>query len=281
MEAKVCLVTGSTDGIGLEVAKELARQGDKVFIHGRNKEKGAKALALIKRETSNQDVEFIQADFSSLEEVRFMAGQLNARLEKLDVLVNNAGAASSTTKLHYAKEGYEFTFTANHLAPFLLTNLLIDKLKYSGRARIVNVSSVGHKMAPFDIDDLMTEKSKPGHAYFRSKFANILFSNELARRFKDDGITSNALHPGVIRSNFGSEDKKIALVYKFAAPFMKSVKQGAATLIYLASSTEIEGQTGGYYVKCKLEKPAKETNDIELAQQLWQKSTELVRLGLE
>ena len=275
MSGKICVVTGSTDGIGLETAKTLASKGAKIIIHGRNADKGARALAAINALSPKEPVEFIKADFASLADVRAMAEQLNIMLPRIDVLINNAGA-SSTAQLSQSKDGHELTFAVNHLAPFLLTHLVLDKLKAAPSARVVNVSSVGHKMAPFDINDLMTEKAKPVHAYFRAKFANILFSNQLARRLSDDGISSNALHPGTVKSNFGHEAKQTALFYKLATPFL--VKQGAATLIYLASSPEVEGATGGYYFKCKLKAPAKETDDVNLAELLWQKSEALVGL---
>lgn len=275
MTGKIVLVTGSTDGIGLETAKTLAAAGARLIIHGRNAEKGQRALATIKEDAPDADVNFIRADFASLADVRAMADQINELVPHIDVLINNAGA-SSTAQLSKSKDGHELTFAVNHLAPFLLTNLLLDKLKAAPAARVVNVSSVGHTMAPFDIDDLMTERAKPSHAYFRAKFANILFSNELARRMQPFGIVSNALHPGTVKSNFGHEAKQTALFYKLAAPFLKTVKQGASTLIYLASSPEVEGKTGGYYFKCKPKAPAKETDDSRLAAKLWAKSEVLV-----
>jgi len=277
MAGKICLVTGSTDGIGLEAAKTLASLGARVIIHGRNAEKGARALAAIKQLSPKAQVDFVRADYASLSEVRAMAAKVKSLVPHLDVLLNNAGA-SATGSLSQSADGYELTFAVNHLAPFLLTNLLFDTLKAAHRARVINVSSLGHTMAPFDIDDLMTEKAKPLHAYFRAKFANILFSNELARRLQANGITSNALHPGTIKSNFGSESWQTAIFYKLARPFLKTVKQGAQTLIYLASSPEVEGKTGGYYVKCELKQPAKETDDKQLASKLWDKSEALVGL---
>lgn len=275
MTGKIVLVTGSTDGIGLETAKSLAAAGARVIIHGRNAEKGARALAALKAEVAGAEVEFIRADFASLDEVRAMAEAVDQLVPHIDVLINNAGAAA-TAQLSQSKDGHELTFAVNHLAPFLLTNLLLDKLKAAPAARIVNVSSVGHTMAPFDIDDLMCEKAKPSHAYFRAKFANILFSNELARRLQPYGITSNALHPGTVKSNFGHESWQTALFYRLARPFLKTVKQGAATLIYLASSPQVERKTGGYYFKCKAKAPDKKTDDPQLAAQLWAKSEALV-----
>lgn len=278
MKDKICLVTGATDGIGLQTAKALSAMGATVYIHGRNREKGKHALKVITAETGNDSVYFLQADYSSLDDVRAMAAELNQKIERLDVLVNNAGA-SSTGSLSYSKEGYELTFAVNHLASFLLTQLLLEKLIAAKQARVVNVSSVGHKFAPFDINDLMSKNTKPSNAYFRSKFANILFSNELSRRYHMQGICSNALHPGTVKSNFGSEDIKTKIFYTLATPFLKTVKQGAETLIYLASSSEVEGKTGGYYYKCKLVNPAPETQDETLASQLWEKSLSLVGLS--
>jgi len=277
MAGKICLITGSTDGIGLEAAKTLASLGARVIIHGRNAEKGTRALATIRQLSPQAQVDFVRADFASLSEVRAMAEEVKSLVPHLDVLLNNAGA-SATGSLSYSTDGYELTFAVNHLAPFLLTNLLLDTLKAAPRARVVNVSSLAHKLGSFDIDDLMTEKAKPLHAYFRAKFANILFSNELARRLRAHGITSNALHPGTIKSNFGSESLQTAIFYKLARPFLMTVKQGAQTLIYLASSPEVEGKTGGYYAKCELKQPAKETDDKLLANKLWEKSEALVGL---
>lgn len=278
MKGKNVIVTGSTDGIGLETAKTLAAAGGNVIIHGRSADKGKRAAAAIKLDVPAAQVTFVQANFASLQDVRSMAEQINQLLPHIDVLVNNAGA-SATAQLSKSEDGHELTLAVNHLAPFLLTNLLVDKLKASPSGRVVNVSSIGHKMAPFDIDDLMTERAKPLHAYFRAKFANILFSNELARRLRDNGVTSNALHPGTIKSNFGHEAKQTALFYKLATPFLKTVKQGAQTSIYLASSPDVEGKTGGYYVNCKLKQPAKETADAALALKLWEKSERLVGLA--
>lgn len=279
MNKTTCLVTGATDGIGLETAVSLATRGANVIIHGRNRTKGRRALEIISERSLSNKLRYIHADFSSLDEVRAMAQELNDSVDKIDVLVNNAGAASASTR-QYSQDGYELTFAVNHLAPFLLTNLLLDKLKAAEAARVVNVSSVAHSFKPlFDIDDLMSEKVKPLHAYGRSKFANILFSNELARRVKADGITSNAVHPGTIRSNFGKEAAVTRIFYRFAGPMLKTPEQGAETVIYLASSPAVARKTGGYYIDCELDFPDIHARDVRLAKKLWQASEQLVGLS--
>ena len=277
MDGKICLVTGATDGIGMVTARVLAEQGAQVIIHGRNPEKGLRCVEQIRKATGNDAISFFQADFASLDQVRRMARELNDFVAKLDVLVNNAGFASYANR-KLSQDGYELTFAVNHLAPFLLTHLLLDKIKFAGRARVLNVSSVAHKIKPFDIDDLMSERVKPIYAYGRSKFANILFSNELAVRLKGAGATSNALHPGMIRSNFGKEATITRLIYKLTAPFIKTPEQGAQTSIYLATSPDVENKTGGYYVDCKLAGPDPGTKDSALAQRLWIESEKLVGL---
>lgn len=277
MQGKICLVTGATDGIGLITARELARQGAEVIIHGRSADKGRRAVEQIKQQTGNT-VRFIQADFASLDEVRRLAREVNDSVDRLDVLVNNAGRAAAATP-EVSKDGYEMIFAVNHLAPFLLTHLLLDKLKNAPSARVVNVSSVAHKFKPlFDIDDLMSKKVKPLNTYSRSKFANILFSNELAKRLVGTNITSNALHPGTIRSNFGNEATLTRVFYKLAAKLLKTPEQGAQTNIYLATSPEVEGKTGGYYADCKLAPTHPKVQEAGLAERLWDESEKLTGL---
>ena len=277
MQGKICLVTGATDGIGFVTARELARQGADVIIHGRSPEKGRKALEAIRRDTGTTP-RFVQADFSALGEVRQLAAQLNDSLPRLDVLVHNAGRGP-TASHELSQDGYELVFAVNHLAPFLLTNLLLDKLKAAGRARVVTVSSVGHTFKPlFDMDDLMSEKVKPIHSYGRSKFANILFSNELARRLADTGVTANALHPGTIRSNFGHEATVTRIFYKLAGPFLKTPEQGARTLIHLATAPELEDATGGYYVDSRPAATHPKVHEPGLGERFWTVSEQLVGL---
>lgn len=277
LQGKICLVTGATDGIGFITARELARQGADVIIHGRSADKGRKAIAAIQGETGKAP-RFVQADFSSLEAVRQLGKELDDSLPRLDVLVNNAGRGPAASH-ELSKDGHELVFAVNHLAPFLLTNLLLDKLRATGTARVVNVSSVGHKFKPlFDIDDLMSEKVKPIHSYGRSKFANILFSNELARRMAGTDVTSNALHPGTIRSNFGHEATVTRIFYRLAGPLLKTPEQGARTMIYLATSPEVAGRSGGYYVDSKLAPTHPKVNEPGLAEALWAASERLVGL---
>lgn len=277
MKNKICLVTGATDGIGYETAKALAFEGGEVLVHGRSTEKGAAAVRRLIDETGNQHIRFFHADFSSLDQVRKMAAAVNAEIDHLDVLVNNAGLAA-TVDYSVSADGYELTFAVNHLAPFLLTGLLLDKIIQAPAARVVNVSSVAHKMKPFDIDDLMSKKIKPIYAYGRSKFANILFSHELARRLSATKATSNALHPGTIRSNFGKEATITRVFYRLAGPFLKTPVQGAQTSIYLAMSDDVQGQSGGYYADCKPAQASDATDDRALAERLWRESERLVGL---
>ena len=277
MQNKICLITGSTDGIGLETAFNLAHQGATVILHGRNQTKGESAVKTIKQKTGNENITFLQADFASLSDVRELANTVIKQIDQLDILINNAGQSSASTR-RFSQDGYEMTFAVNHLAPFLLTNLLTETLVKSPAARVITVASIGHKFTPFDIDDLMSAKTKPINAYLRSKFANILFSNELSRRLKNQGVTANCLHPGVIRSNFGKESLQARIFYTVARPFLKTVTQGAETIIYLACAEGIQGKSGGYYINKKLAQAHPDTNDPELAQRLWQLSEELVNL---
>lgn len=279
MQGKICLVTGASDGIGLVTARELARLGAEVILHGRTADKGRRAVEQIQEQTNNPAVRFIQAEFASLDEVRRLADEVSTSVDRLDVLVNNAGRAAAATP-ESSEDGFEMIFAVNHLAPFLLTDLLMDKLKNAPTARVVNVSSVAHKFKPlFDIDDLMSKKVKPINTYSRSKFANILFSNELAKRIEGTGITSNALHPGTIRSNFGNEATVTRIFYKYAAPLLKNPEQGAKTNIYLATSPEVEGKSGGYYADCKPAVTDPEVQKSGLGERLWEESEKLIGLS--
>jgi NAD(P)-dependent dehydrogenase (short-subunit alcohol dehydrogenase family) len=277
MQGKICLVTGATDGIGFVTAMELARHGADVILHGRNAEKGKRVIELI-REQTGKSVRLILADFAAIDEVRKLAREVGDSLERLDVLVNNAGRAASADR-ELSKDGFEMIFAVNHLAPFLLTNLLLGKLKNAPKARVITVSSDAHKFRPlFDIDDLMCDKVRPIKSYGRSKFANILFSNEMARRLQGTGITSNAAHPGIVRTSFGNEAAFTRIFYGVAAPVIKTPEQGAQTNIYLAVSPEVEGKTGGYWANCKPGKPHPATQNADVARRLWEESARLVGL---
>jgi NAD(P)-dependent dehydrogenase (short-subunit alcohol dehydrogenase family) len=277
MQGKVCLVTGSSSGIGKVTARELARLGATVVMVCRNRAKGEAAQAEIKAATGNERVELILADLTSLADVRRAAAEFKERYTRLHVLIHNAGGVSSVRRV--TPDGLEVTFVVNYLAPFLLTELLLDVLKASAPARIVNVSSAAHQGGKIDFDDLQGEKGySMWRAYGQAKLALILFTYELARRLEGSGVTVNALHPGVIASDFGQGLGKFFRVgWKLAAPFMTSVERGAQTTLYLATSPEVEGISGKYFANRKEVRSSRRSYDQAVRQRLWQVSEELVQ----
>jgi NAD(P)-dependent dehydrogenase (short-subunit alcohol dehydrogenase family) len=281
MAGKVVLVTGATAGIGAVTARELARKGASVCIVGRSREKCKVTVAQIRGTTGNAAVEFLLADLSSQAEIRRLAAEFPARYPRLDVLVNNAGGMFLTRQ--ESVDGIELTLALNHLAYFLLTNLLLDRLKSSAPARVVSVSSDAHRMVRrFDFDDPQRRKRYRGFAvYGESKLANVLFSSELARRLAGTGVTSNALHPGFVASNFFSAPGMRPLLGRLmglaSRVFAISPDEGAKTSIYLASAPEVEGVTGGYFERSKPAEPSPAARDAEAARRLWQLSEEVTR----
>src|SRR5579883_1919609 len=277
MQGKICLVTGSSSGIGKVTARELARLGATVVMVCRNRAKGEAAQAEIKAATGNERVELILADLTSLADVRRAAAEFKERYTRLHVLIHNAGGVSSVRRV--TPDGLEVTFVVNYLAPFLLTELLLDVLKASAPARIVNVSSAAHQGGKIDFDDLQGEKGySMWKAYGQAKLALILFTYELARRLEGSGVTVNALHPGVIASDFGQGLGKFSRVgWKLAAPFMTSVERGAQTTLYLATSPEVEGISGKYFANRKEVRSSRRSYDQAVRQRLWQVSEELVQ----
>ena len=283
MKNKVCVITGGTDGIGKAAAYGLAMQGARLLVHGRDPDKGAKAVEELKARSGNPAIEFLQADFSSLEEVRRLAAAVIERTPRVDVLVNNAG--SIFVKRALSKDGYEMTFAVNHLAPFLLTHLLLDALKSAGQARIVTTASGAHRRATIPFDDLqITGKYSPMGAYGTSKLANILFTRALAKRLQGTAVTATCLHPGLVRTNFGRHNERdvpalakaiIGLVMRFA----RSPEKGAETVIYLASAPGVQGASGGYYVDCKPATTSSAAKDDSVAERLWQVSEQLVGIA--
>ena len=277
---KVCVITGGTDGIGKAAAYGLATQGMRLLVHGRDPDKGARAVAELKARSGNPAIEFLPADFSSLEEVRRLAAAITERTPRIDVLVNNAGAIF--VKRALSKDGYEMTFAVNHLAPFLLTHLLLDALKAGGQSRVVTTASNAHRSAKIAFDDLqLTRKYSPMGAYAVSKLANILFTRGLAKRLQDTGVTATCLHPGFVRTNFGGNNVAdisplIGRIFLFVSRFARTPEKGAETVIYLASSPEVEGVSGGYYFDRKPIRPAPVGEDDNVAERLWQISEQLV-----
>ena len=253
MKGKTVLITGATAGIGRITARELAAQGARILLVARNREKAEETREWIKARTG-ASVEIFLADLSSLAQVRSVAQRIAARPEGLDVLVNNVGAVFQR-KIESA-DGIEMTFAVNHLAPFLLTNLLLPALRRSPGARIVTVSSHAHVGAEMRFDDLEGHTRYRGWAaYGQSKLANLLFTYELARRLEGIGITANALHPGFVASEFGKNNGGVMRVAMSIAQRLGavSVEEGARTSVYLASSDEVQDVTGRYFVKCRPE----------------------------
>ncbi len=278
MKGKTVLITGANSGIGLETALALAWMSAKVIMVARDPKTGQEALDMVKVKTSNDNVQLILCDFSSLKNVRALAKEVNEKCTKLDVLINNAGKIFGSRKL--TEDGFEWTFGVNHLAPFLLTNLLLPLLKKSAPSRVVNTASVAHTFGHIDFDDIMSEKGyNDMKAYSQSKLANVLFSLELSNRIKGTGVTSNSLHPGVVNTHFADQGSAINnFIYKVFGFMMETPKQGARTTVYLASSPEVEGVTGKYFSARKQITPSNEARDMAIAKKLWEVSEKLVGL---
>jgi retinol dehydrogenase 14 len=274
MKGKTCIVTGTSSGIGKETAVALAAAGARVAIVCRTRDTGEHALAEIRRR-SGGDVSLFVADLGSQRAVRALAAQLIAALPRVDVLVNNAGLILDRRVL--TEDGLETTFAVNHLGYFLLTRLLERKLLTSAPARIVNVASRAHESATIRFDDLMGARHYNGwSAYTQSKLANILFTYELARRLNGTTVTANCLHPGVIASNFGNAGPlPIRLGIRVGRFFMKGSERGAETSIYLASSSEVEGVSGKYFVNRRETRSSDVSYEQSIAAQLWKVSEEL------
>jgi retinol dehydrogenase-12 len=281
MQGKVCLITGATSGIGLESARALAAQGATVVLSGRDPGRGEAALAEVRRTVPDAKLDLMLADLTSLASVRKLAEDFRGRYSRLDVLLNNAGLIIDRRKV--TADGVEATFATNHLAHFLLTNLLLDMLTSSGASRVVNVSSEAHRVGSNDfLDDLQAERG--GYSgmkvYGNSKLANILFTRTLQRRLEGTKVTTNSLHPGVVRTGFGLNSEGIFKhLVKLAAPFMLTAEGGARTSVYLASSPEVEGVSGKYFIRRKVARESRAAQDAAAAEKLWQKSAELTGVG--
>jgi retinol dehydrogenase-14 len=277
VEGKTVLVTGGSAGIGKATALGLAAMGARVAVTGRDQERTEHAAREI-REAGGQ-VDVFVADLSSQVQVRRLADEVLQRLPRLDVLVNNVGGYWNTR--HITADGLEHTFALNHLAPFLLTNLLLDLMTQSEAARVVTVASNAQAMGRIDFGDLQGEQSYSGaQAYNQSKLANVMFAYELARRLESTSVTSNALHPGVVSTSFGAEDpgRSQRLFVPFMRPFMKSPARGAATSIHVASDTGLEHVSGRYFANSKAKRSAARSYDAATASRLWQVSEDLVGL---
>ncbi len=276
MTGKICLVTGSTNGIGKSTAIELARIDATVVIVGRDAQKTFDVVQEVRAASGNPNVDSLVADLSSQQEVQRLAHQFKKKYSQLHVLLNNAGAFFMQRQL--SVDGIEMTFAVNHLAPFLLTNLLLDTIKASAPARIINVSSDAHVSGKIQFDNLQGERNYTPRAYENSKLANILFTLELARRLEGTGVTVNALHPGFVATGFAKNNGKViaALVSLFAPLVARSPAKGAETSIYLASSPNVEGMTGKYFYDSQVISAAPQATDMVVARKLWDVSIKMV-----
>lgn len=275
MAQKTIVITGASDGIGLEAASQLAGRGHHLVLVGRSAEKTAAALERVRRDDPNATSHLV--DMGDLAAVRTLAETLGAELPVIDVLCNNAGTVFAKRQL--TADGFEATFAVNHLGPFLLTELLRDRLATD--ARVVNTASVGHYQGTMDFDDLGFERGyQIMRAYGRSKLANVLYARELAQQFEGSDRTANALHPGAVATNIWSGAPAFAKpVLALAKRFMVTPRDGGARIAYLADSPDVAGLSGGYYEKDRLKKPSELALDDAIAHRLYAESRRMVGLA--
>jgi len=279
MQGKICMVTGANSGIGKATTLGLAQMGATVVMVCRDRTKGEEVQNEIKTKSGNNAVDLLQADLSSQQSIRQLVENFQHHSTHLHVLINNAGGSFPGRR--ETVDGLEMTFAVNYLAPFLLTHLLLDVLKASAPARIVNVSSESHQSSSIKMDDLQGMKGyRSLNTYGQSKLAVVMFTYELARRLEGTGVTVNCLHPGFVATNFGQSSTApvIRTAVKFISRFGMSPEEGAKTSIYLASSPEVEGVTGTYFVKSIPKRSAAISYDESLQRQLWEQSAKLVNV---
>jgi len=279
IEGKTCVITGATSGIGLTAAHALAALGARLALVGRDRTRGDAALSELRSRAPRLQAKIRYADLSRLDEIRRLGAELTAALPRIDILINNAGALFQRRSL--TADGMERSFALNHMAYFVLTEALRQRLVASAPARIVNVASEAHRGAALDFDDLQLEQNYRGlTAYNRSKLCNILFTRELARRLAGTGVTANCLHPGFVATRFGDENGGLFRVgLAFAKRlFAISPEQGALTSVHVATSPAVEGISGKYFDKCALATPSPAAEDDAVAQRLWQESARLAGL---
>ncbi len=280
MEGRTVVITGGNSGVGRATAVALAGAGARTVITARSRERGEQAVSDIRRASRSDQVDLVVFDLADLSSVRDGASELLDRCDRIHVLVNNAGLVLSERTV--TVDGFESTFAINHLGPFLLTQLLTDRLTASAPARVVNVASTAHQGARhgLDFDDLQSTGHYRGmRAYSRSKLANILFTRELARRLASSGVTANALHPGTVATGFARDDDAkgfLAFGVRLIKPFILTPEKGARTSVYLASSPEVADVTGEYFVKCRPRVPSAAARNDAAAVLLWSVSEELV-----
>ncbi len=282
MKDKICLITGANSGIGKVTARELAKRGAHVIMLCRNEEKAEKAKEDILKVCGHDRVDIVLADMASTRQIREAAVYINQHYPRIDILNNNAGLIMGN-KRKTTEDGFEMTFGVNHLAPFLLTHLLMDQLKASPQGSILNVSSEAHRYAKLDFQNVQYEKGYGGlKAYCLSKLCNILFTRELSKRLRGSHIVTNALHPGAVASNFGRDASSLfGVVIQLSKPFMISEKEGAETSIYLATSKEANKANGLYFKNKKPIQPSKAALSDHNAKRLWEISEELLQIHFD
>jgi retinol dehydrogenase-14 len=275
MEGKIVLITGATSGIGKATATGIARMGARVVTVARNEKRGRAARLDIVKRSGNGEVDVLVADLSTRHALRDLAGQFTSRYDRLDVLINNAAMVTGTRRL--TAEGFEMQFFVNHLAYFMLTCLLIDTLRASAPARVVNMSSTAHSSGIIDFEDLQMERRYTGwQAYANTKLANVMFTYELARRLEGSGVTANCVHPGVIHTGLLRHYSRVLnLLFHALQTFFKKPEEGALTPIYVATSPEVEGVTGKYFRRCQPMGTTQASNDREAQRRLWEASEEM------
>jgi retinol dehydrogenase 14 len=275
MGGKTVLITGGTSGIGKAAAVALAAMGANVVIVGRNQERGKATVEEIRARSHNESVELILADLSVQAEVRGLAEEFQERHDRLDVLANNAGLVQS--KRTETQDGIETTLAINHLAPFLLTNLLLGRLEESAPSRVITVSSEAQRWGTMDFEDIQSRRKYRGFpVYGMTKLANIMFTYELAGRLNGTGVSANCLHPGSVGTDFGQNNRgPMALFFRTFKPFMRSPEQGADTLVWLAFSPEVEGVSGKYFSDRNEIEAKSVAYDRAARHRLWEISEEL------
>jgi NAD(P)-dependent dehydrogenase (short-subunit alcohol dehydrogenase family) len=278
MQGKTCLITGASSGIGKATALGLATMGATLVLICRDRQRGEATVAEIAAATGRRDVTLLLADLGVQHEIRRVAAEVLALDRPLHVLINNAGTINLQRSV--TADGIETTFAVNHLAYFLLTNLLLARLHQSAPARVVSVASEAHKFGALDFADLGNQRRyRPMRVYGQSKLANILFTDELARRLAGSGVTANSLHPGAVGTGLGRNNGAWARVgIALLRPFFRSPAGGATTSIYLASSPAVDGVTGKYFVNCQEKRPGRYAQDREVARRLWDVSAQLTGL---